>query len=102
MVEPPRIRIAPDGSIRLPAQTVEKLGWKTGSTLEVLVETDRVTLRRLEVDPFAEALKKPDTDAFEKILDQHKKSQEDAFRSFEEKVKKPPEVQPEDRPDHWL
>ena len=83
------------------SEVVEKLGWSTGSYLQVSVDGDAVKLARVEVDPFAEALKKPDADAFEKILGKQKKSQEEAFKSFEEKLKDPPEVQPEDRPDYW-
>jgi len=98
-----RIRITPDGSVRLPADVTEKLGWQTGSYLEVSVEGDTVKLRRIEVDPFAEALKKPDERAFEKILEKQKKSQDEAFKTFEERVKRGdiPEVRPEDKPDYW-
>jgi AbrB family looped-hinge helix DNA binding protein len=102
MAEPLRIRIAPDGSFRLPARVAEKLGWKSGSTLEVVVDGEEVRLRRIEVDPFAEAVKAPDAGAFEKILGQQRQSQEEAFRTFEEKIRKPTEPpRPEDRPDYW-
>ena len=40
-------------------------------------------------------------DEFDRILGEQKKSQADAFKAFEEKIKKPPEVRPEDREDHW-
>jgi len=98
-----RIRIGPDGSFRLAPEMMERLGWKSGSYLEVSVEGDNVRLRRIEVDPFVEAMKKPDEGAFEKILEQQKKSREEAFRRFEERVKRKdfPEVRPEDKPDHW-
>ncbi len=61
------------------------------------------SVRLLEVDLFAEALRKPDPESFETILAKQKKSQEDAFKAFEEKVKQKdlPEVRPEDRPDYW-
>ena len=98
-----RIRMLPDGSLRLPEEVLEKLGWQPGSYLEVSMAGGAVQLRRVEVDPFREAAKKPDADAFEKILSQQQKSQEDAFKAFEERVKakdiSPP--RPEDRPDYW-
>src|SRR2546422_5550268 len=97
-----RIRMLPDGSLRLPEEVLEKLGWRPGSYLEVSMAGGAVQLRRVEVDPFREAAKKPDADAFEKILSQQQKSQEDAFKAFEERVKakdiSPP--RPEDRPDY--
>ena len=95
--------MAADGSLRLPKDVLEKLGWQAGNYLEVLVEGGAVHLRRVEVDPFVEALKKPEADAFEKILTQQKKSKEAAFKTFEERVKTKdfPELKPEDKPDHW-
>jgi AbrB family looped-hinge helix DNA binding protein len=98
-----RIRISPDGSLQLPKEVLEKLGWRPGSYLEFSVEAGALHLRRVEVDPFAEAIKKPDADAFEQILSQQKKSQEAAFRTFEERVKAKdfPELKPEDKPDFW-
>jgi bifunctional DNA-binding transcriptional regulator/antitoxin component of YhaV-PrlF toxin-antitoxin module len=103
MENPSRIRVSPDGSLRLPGELTEKLGWTTGSYLEVLVEGDTLRLRRIEVDPFAEALKKPDAGMFEKLLEKQKKSQEDAARIFEEKIRKGDslEIRPEDKPDYW-
>jgi bifunctional DNA-binding transcriptional regulator/antitoxin component of YhaV-PrlF toxin-antitoxin module len=103
MEKPSRIRVSPDGSLRLPRETTEKLGWTTGSYLEVLLEGDSVRLRRVEVDPFAEALKKPDAGMFEKLLEKQKKSQEDAAKAFEEKIRKGDsiEIRPEDKPDYW-
>ena len=98
-----RIRIASDGSLQFPKDVLDKLGWQAGSYLELSVEGSAVHLRRIEVDPFAEALRKPEADAFEKILGQQKKSQEEAFKTFEERVKAKdfPELKPEDRPDYW-
>ena len=81
-----RIRMLPDGSLRLPEEVLEKLGWQPGSYLEVSMAGGAVQLRRVEVDPFREAAKKPDADAFEKILSQQQKSQEDAFKAFEERA----------------
>ncbi len=96
-----RIRIAPDGSLKLPRDVTEKLGWVTGSYLEVSVKGEAVVLKRVEVDLFAEATKKPDADAFEKIMRKQKESSEKAFQDFEVKIKDPPKLRPEDRPEFW-
>ena len=96
-----RIRISPDGSLKLPRDVSEKLGWITGSYLEVSVKGDLVELKRVEVDLFAEAVKKPDADAFEKILKKQRESTEKAFQDFEVKIKDPPKLNPEDRPQFW-
>ena len=101
MSEPNRIRISPDGSLRLPRDISERLGWTTGSYLEVTVNGDKVELRRVEVDLFAEATKKPDADAFEKIMKKQKESAQKAAEDFEVKIQSPPPIRPEDRPDFW-
>lgn len=98
-----RVKIAADGSLRLPPDFLEKLGWKTGNYLEATVEDGAVRLRHVEVDLFAEALKKPDPDTLEKLLEKQRRSQQDAVKAFEEKLKSRdlPEARPEDRPDYW-
>jgi bifunctional DNA-binding transcriptional regulator/antitoxin component of YhaV-PrlF toxin-antitoxin module len=101
MSQPPRIRIAPDGTLKLPRDVTEKLGWATGSYLEVSVKGDQVQLKKVEVDVFAEAVKKPDEDAFDKILKKQKESTEKAFKDFEVKIKDPPPFRPEDQPQFW-
>jgi len=99
---PNRIRIAPDGSLKLPRDVTEKLGWLTGSYLEVAVRDGVVELRRVEVDLFAEAVKKPEADAFEKIMKKQRESAVKASEDFEEKIKNPPPpLRPEDRPEFW-
>jgi bifunctional DNA-binding transcriptional regulator/antitoxin component of YhaV-PrlF toxin-antitoxin module len=101
MSEANRIRIAPDGTIRLPREITDKLGWATGSYLEVAVKGGAVELNRVDVDLFAEAAKKPDADAFDKIMKKQKENSEKAFQDFEVKIKDPPKVRPEDRPEFW-
>lgn len=101
MSNPNRIRIAPDGTIKLPREVTDKLGWSTGSYLEVSVKGETVHLQRVEVDLFAEATKKPDADAFEKIMKKQKESAEKASKDFETKIKDPPKLKPEDRPQFW-
>ncbi len=96
-----RIRISRDGAIRLPEELLNQLEWAAGHYLEIAVEDGAVRLEKVDVDPFEEAMKKPDPSEFDRILGEQKKSQEDAFKAFEENIKKPPEVLPEDREDHW-
>jgi AbrB family looped-hinge helix DNA binding protein len=102
-VKPVRIKIASDGGLRLPEEVRERLGWKTGSYLEVSVEGSDVRLHPIELDLFAEALETPDPSSFDRIIAKQKKSQEDAARFFEEKIqdKDLPEIRPEDKPDFW-
>ena len=101
MSKPTRVRISPDRTIRLPDDLLEKLDWSGGHYLEITVDGEALRLVKVEVDPFAEVMKKPDPSEFDRILGEQKKSQADAFKAFEEKIKKPPEVRPEDREDHW-
>ncbi len=101
MSEKTRIRILPDGSVRVPRELTDKLGWGSGSYLEVSVKGDTVSLRRVDVDIFAEAARAPDKDAFEKIMKKQQESREKAAKDFEVKIKDPPKLRPEDRPEFW-
>ena len=96
-----RIRVAADGSIKLPEKIRETLGWTSSSFLEFEVKEDRVEIWKIEVDLFAEVMKKPDQDGFDKVLKKQKERQSAAFEEFEEKMKDPPELRPEDRPQFW-
>ena len=98
----PRIRIAADGSLKLPKEVTERLGWHTGSYLEVAVKGEKIELTRIEVDLFAEAAKKPDVDAFDRILSKQKETRAKAAEEFEVRIKDPgPPLRPEDRPEFW-
>ena len=98
-----RIKISEDGSLRLPRDLLAKLGWKPGTFVEASDSGGAVRLDRVEVDPFAEAMKPPDPDALEKALEAEKAKRAAALESFEEKLRsgKVPEARPEDRPDFW-
>jgi bifunctional DNA-binding transcriptional regulator/antitoxin component of YhaV-PrlF toxin-antitoxin module len=98
-----RLKIAADGTICLPERLRSELGWATGSTLEVKVEAGELRLRRIEVDPFAEARKEPDADQLERHLERQRQAREEAARRFDERLRQPgaTEVRPEDRPDFW-
>ncbi len=57
--------------------------------------------RIAEVDPFAEAAKKPDRHAFEKMMDAQEKDKAETEDLFEELIENPPEARPEDNNDLW-
>ncbi len=101
MNESTRIRILPDGTIRVPRELTDKLGWGSGSYLQVTVKGDTVSLKRVEVDVFAEASKAPDADSFEKIMKRQEESAQKAAKDFDKKIKDPPKLRPEDRPQFW-
>ena len=63
-----RIRISADGAIRLPEELLEKLEWASGHYLEFAIEENGVRLEKVDVDPFAEAMKKPDPSEFDRLL----------------------------------
>ena len=97
-----RLRVSPKGSIKLPEDLRETLGWTTGSYLEYERTERGLELWCVEVDHFAEAMKKPDQEGFDKILRKQKESQSKASDSFDEKIKDAPrEMRPEDRPEFW-
>jgi bifunctional DNA-binding transcriptional regulator/antitoxin component of YhaV-PrlF toxin-antitoxin module len=97
-----RVQVRKDGSIALPRNVLEALGADVGSYLAVTVEEDRAVLCKTTFDPFAEAQKKPDPDAFEKILRRQREGLDQAERDFMQRLKEPPpEVRPEDRPEFW-
>jgi bifunctional DNA-binding transcriptional regulator/antitoxin component of YhaV-PrlF toxin-antitoxin module len=96
-----RIKIAADGSIKLPPELRKKLGWISGCYLEFAVDGERVAFRKVEVDVFAEAAKKPDEDSFKKALKKQKESQSKANEEFERRIKEKVEIRPEDRPQFW-
>jgi len=96
-----RLRVGTEGSLKLSEELRGELGWTTGSYLEYEVKGERLEIWKVEVDLFAEAMKKPDKDALDKALERQAENRTAAFEDFEEKMKNPPEVRPEDRPDFW-
>lgn len=97
-----RIQISRDGSIRLPKKLMEEVGWMPGSYLKVTRDEAVIALEKIQFDPFAEAQKGPDKDAFDKVLKKQREGAEEAKRLFEEKIKEPPgEIRPEDKPFFW-
>lgn len=90
------------GRLTLPPRLIGLLGGGPGKKVRVRVEGDRVVLQRIvPIDPFAEAMKKPEADAFEKMVDAQEQDKIEAESRFEELIENPPEVKPEDNPDLW-
>jgi AbrB family looped-hinge helix DNA binding protein len=90
------------GRVVLPKRALEALGVRGNGRVRLRVEGERVVLERIvPVDPFADALKKPDADALEKLVDEQKRERAAAEGRFEELLENPPEVKPEDNPDLW-
>ncbi len=97
-----RVQVRKDGGIVLPRNVLDALEADAGSYLAITVEENRVVLQKTTFDPFAEAHKKPDPDAFEKILKQQREGLDKAERDFMQRMKEPPpEVRPEDKPEFW-
>ena len=97
-----RVQVRKDGSITLPRNVLDALEADTGSYLGIAIDKNKVVLEKISFDPFAEAQKKPDPDAFEKILKKQKEGLDEAEREFLQRMKEPPpEIKPEDRPEFW-
>ncbi len=97
-----RVQVRKDGSIALPKSVLDALGVDAGSYLGIAIDKNRVVLEKVSFDPFAEGQKKPDPDAFEKILKKQKEGMDEAEREFLQRMKEPPpEIKPEDRPEFW-
>ena len=65
-----KLAIEADGSVRLPPEILERWGVSPGRKVEAAVEKGRLVLRPLAIegDPFAEGVKAPDAEGFEKAL----------------------------------
>ena len=96
-----RLRVSAKGAIKLPEELRESLEWSTGNYLEYAIEDGKLVIWKVEVVLFTEAMKKPDGDKFDKIMGKQAENQEKAFDEFEERIKNPGEVRPEDRPEFW-
>jgi bifunctional DNA-binding transcriptional regulator/antitoxin component of YhaV-PrlF toxin-antitoxin module len=65
-----KLAIGEDGSVRIPADLLERWGVSPGRKVEATVEKGRLVLKPLAIegDPFAEGVKGPDAEGFEKAL----------------------------------
>jgi hypothetical protein len=101
-----RLRIGTDGTLRIPGELLERWGVPGGRGVEASVEKGRLVLRPLppEGDPFAEGLKGPDAEGFEKALrrdaEEKARAKEEFDRLLREKHDLDPEKEREER-DRW-
>lgn len=96
-----RIKVQPDNRVSLPSEVMQALDIAPGSYVAFEVSEGAAILKKVDFDPFQEGLKKPDPDAFDKIIKKQKAGMQEAEKEFMERLKDPPEVKPEDRPDFW-
>lgn len=96
-----RVQVRKDGSLALPREALSALGAEPGSYLGITVADGVLTVRKIQFDPFAQPRSTPAPDAFDRILKRQKDGLVEAEKEFLDKLKEPPEVRPEDRPDFW-
>jgi bifunctional DNA-binding transcriptional regulator/antitoxin component of YhaV-PrlF toxin-antitoxin module len=96
-------RVRADGAIHVPAEILDPLAIYPGSRIRVFRDGDRLIVEKIEAaaDPFAAAARGPDLSAMEKIQSQQKEAAQKARDKFEELMKKPPVIRPEDNKDLW-
>ncbi len=101
MTDGKRVRIDESGAVKIPQAMLDQLDWGEGTYLELRLEDGSVHASKIEFDPFAEALRAPDTDAFDRRVAEESSEKTDALADFERRLRESPEARPEDRPDHW-
>ena len=96
-------RVRRDGAIRIPEKIADELKLYPETKVSLTVEEGALVIRKVESaeDPFVAAARGPDLDAIDKIREQHEKDKKRAKDRFEELIKNPPEIKPEDNPDLW-
>jgi len=92
-----------DNSIRIPDPICEALNLNPQTKVTVRMEGTRVIIEKVALadDPFAKAAEGPDVSALDRIQKEQQAQKEKARDRFEELIKNPPEVKPEDNPDLW-
>lgn len=92
-----------DGSIRLPDKIMDAAALYPGSKFTVRLEEGRLVIEKVASadDPFAKAARGPDLTAMDRIRKEQKEQKQKARQRFDELIKKPPEIRPEDNPDLW-
>ncbi|MHC4473033.1 MAG: AbrB/MazE/SpoVT family DNA-binding domain-containing protein [Planctomycetota bacterium] len=96
-------RIRKDGSLRIPDEIQDALKLHPGSKVVLTVDGSRLVVEKVEMgeDPFAKAAAGPDVGVLDEIQKKQRERTEKAKDRFEELIKNPPEVKPEDNPDLW-
>ena len=89
-----KLSIEADGSVRLPAELLERWGVSTGRRLEASVEKGRLVLKPLAIegDPFAGGVKGPDAQGFEKALKQDAEDKARARDAFDRAMKEKQDI----------
>lgn len=96
-------RIRKDGSIRLPDEVMDAAQLYPGSKFTARLEGGNLVIEKVveKEDPFAKAARGPDTSEFDRIQREQEEGKRKARDRFEELIKKPPDIKPEDNPDLW-
>ncbi len=88
-----------DGKFKLPRRAMEILEAGPGGKIRMQLDGNRVVLTRyVPDDPFEEAFKRPEADAFDKLIDAQQSERARAKERFEDLLANPPESD-EDAPD---
>jgi antitoxin component of MazEF toxin-antitoxin module len=103
MTDVTQYRVRRDGAIRVPDKLMEEVGLYPESRITIRIVDGRIVIAKAAMadDPFAAAAKGPDTSKIEKIQEKWREDKEKAKDQFEELLKNPPEIKPEDNPDLW-
>jgi bifunctional DNA-binding transcriptional regulator/antitoxin component of YhaV-PrlF toxin-antitoxin module len=101
-----RLAIEADGSVRLPAELLERWGVSPGRRLEASVDKGRLLLRPLAIegDPFEGGVKGPDAQGFEKALRQDAEDRDRAREAFDRALRETKDVDVEkerEERDRW-
>ena len=96
-------RIRNNSTVRIPDDMMESLNLNPGSRVNLTLDGDRLVIEKVAMaeDPFAAAARGPDTAALDEIQRKQREQKERAKDRFEELMRNPPEVKPEDNPDLW-
>jgi len=84
-----RLSIEEDGSVRLPDSLLTRWGVSPGRKVEAKVEKGRLVLDPLPIegDPFAEGVRKPDEEGFEKAMRREAEEKARARDAFEQALR---------------
>ncbi len=100
-----RLRVGAKGQIQLPQKILDQANLYPGSYIEVQCQDGRITIVKIDYDPFKEASKRPDPSALDAMLKKQKEGARRAREEFEKRMREtkdhPPEIRPEDHPDFW-
>ena len=100
--ETTRVKLGPNGEVRLPVSMQQALGVEPGRELRLTLKGQQVLVERyVPRDPFAEVQARPDPDAFDRIINEQAHRAAQARNDWERILKEGVEVRPEDHPDFW-